>query len=129
MVHLGVGSFSEVCFHTDRDNKLKQLSINERNSSSQKGFCTQSYEKQQQGWQIPEQFTETANYKIPKGYIIVAVKILNHADLLSVDSVPICNFVIMKEHVKPAKTQETVVSKLDKLRMLQLAVQEKMKVL
>ena len=36
----------------------------------------------------------------------------------------------MKEHVKPpTKSQEAVVSKLDKLRMLQLAVQEKMKTL
>lgn len=99
LIHLGAGSFKEVSFHQDRDKTVKQLSLTDRHTSN-RGFCTQSYEKQQNGWQKSEQFSDTVSYKIPKGYVIVAVKIPQHADLLSIDSVPICNFVVMKDQAK-----------------------------
>ena len=45
------------------------------------------------------------NFKIAKGYTIVAVKVAPHADLLSIEKVPICNFVVMRLYAHDLQKQ------------------------
>ena len=85
---------------------MKQISVTD---TRKKTFRVTQYDEWSKGpdgdLKFPE-FNKTFKYKVPPGYIIVGVRIPCNADLYSVNSVPICNVIIMKEHLARTKQSE-----------------------